>query len=458
MHNNREGKTGREAMKTTKRYAIGASAAALIALTAAAEAPQRPTFTKDVLPILQENCQTCHRPSGANMSGMVAPMSLMTYEEVRPWAKAVGKVVESRQMPPWHASAETSHLFKNAARLTDDEIATVERWLATGAKAGDPADAPAPMEFPATGWNFGEPDLVIDFDKPFLVKDEVEDLYHDVTVQLSEEQLPEDRWIKAIEFRPGSEVVHHIIGYAVGPEDGGVVGGGETQTRGMIGGNAPGTDHAEYPAGYGIKLAKGSHVTFAMHYHKEGGPGTGVWDSSQIGIKFHEKDAVIEHPIDINTVAYGGFEIPPHHGNWRVGAMKFFDGPVMLMGLMPHMHLRGKAAKYTAHFPDGTSRVLLDVPVYDFNWQRNYDFADIQYLPAGTALEMDFYYDNSDDRAAAIGFDANKAIRFGGPTTDEMDLAWYFAAPATETDIAKHEGKAAGDVAAVALPEAVSGD
>ncbi|MEK7793113.1 MAG: hypothetical protein AAB353_01215 [Candidatus Hydrogenedentota bacterium] len=415
------------------------------------------TFTKDVLPILQENCQTCHRPAGINMSGMVAPMSLITYEEVRPWAKAVAKAVESKQMPPWHATPETSKIFRNCALMSDEEVATIKQWVETGARKGNPADAPAPLQWVSTGWNFGEPDLVVGFPEPFLLADDVSDLYHNITVTLTAEQLGEDRWIKAIEFKPGSEVVHHIIGYANesgGAEESADEDGGET-TQGMIGGNAPGTDFAQYPDGYGILLKKGSKLTFAMHYHKEAGAGTAKWDSSQIGIKFHDANAVIDHPIDITTVAHGAFEIPPHNGNWRVGAMKRFDQSTMLMGLMPHMHLRGKAAKYIAHYPDGSSELLLDVPKYDFNWQRSYDLAEYKFIPAGTYLEMDFAYDNSDERAKEVGFDSNKAIRFGGPTTDEMDLAWYFASPATQTDIAKHDagdrhasledGNAAGD-------------
>ncbi len=431
----------------TKSMSGGAAALALtLAGGTWAEAAARPTFTKDVLPILQENCQTCHRPSGLNMSGMVAPMSLMTYEEVRPWAKSIAKIVDTRQMPPWHASEEFYGTFRNERVLTKDEIATIVSWVEAGAARGNPQDAPEPMKFSETGWNLGTPDLVIEFPEPFLVEDEVEDLYHNVAVRLTDEQHPEDRWVKWLEFKAGSEVVHHIIGYANAASEGDAqVSGGEGDvTRGMLGGNAPGTDTTAFPEGFGVLLPKNAVVTFAMHYHKEAGPGTAVFDSSQMGIKFHDKDAPVEHPIEISTIAHGAFEIPPYAKDWRVGASRTFHEDTLLLSMMPHMHLRGKSAKYTAYYPDGTSEVLLDVPAYDFNWQSFYEYPEPKLIPAGTRIEMDLVYDNSQEKADLIGFDASRAIRFGGPTTDEMDLAWITIAPKAPA-ATQQPGDPAGD-------------
>lgn len=393
--------------------------------------PDRPTFTKDVLPILQEECQSCHRALGTNLSGMVAPMSLMNYREVRPWAKAIARFVESKQMPPWHASPQHHGQFSNERTLTDVEIETIVKWARTGAARGNPTDAPAPIDFDESGWNMGEPDLVLDFDKPFLLVDDVEDLYHNVTIQITEEQMPKDRWIKAIEFRPGSEVVHHIIGYATPPED--AINDSKEEganTRGMLGGMAPGTEEAEFPEGFGVLLQKRSNVTFAMHYHKEAGPGTERLDSSQIGIRFYDEATEIEHPVQWTNFSYGGFEIPPGHDSWRVGASRTFDEDTLLLAMMPHLHLRGKAAKYTAFYPDGTQEVILDVPAYDFNWQTSYTYDEAKLIPAGTRLEMDFVFENSSVKAERVGFNSERAIRFGGPTTDEMDLAWITIAPA----------------------------
>ncbi len=421
--------------------AIGAAALVLTLAVAPGwandDVPDRPTFTKDVLPILQEECQTCHRPLGANLSGMVAPMSFMTYREIRPWAKAISKVVESKEMPPWHATKKTHGHFSNERTLTDVEIATLVRWVETGAARGNPADAPTPVQFPETGWNFGVPDLVIEFGEPFLVGDDVEDLYHNVTVQISEEQLPEDRWIKAIEFRPGSEVVHHIIGYAAAGKDAVDASAQEGAiTRGMLGGMAPGTEEARFPDGYGVLLQRGSNITFAMHYHKEAGAGTARWDTSGIGVQFYDDALEVDRPVEWTNFSHGNFEVPPGHANWRVGGARFFEQDTMLLSMMPHLHLRGAAAKYTAFYPDGTQEVILDVPQYDFNWQTSYNYTTTRLIPAGTRLEMEFIYDNSKENADRVGFNAERAIRFGGPTTDEMDLAWITIAPAQANPVA----------------------
>jgi hypothetical protein len=182
-----------------------------------------------------------------------------------------------------------------------------------------------------------------------------------------------------------------------------------------------------------------------MHYHKEAGPGTAVLDSSQMGIKFHEKDVPVEHPIEISTIAHGAFEIPPFAKDWRVGASRTFNEDTLLLSMMPHMHLRGKSAKYTAYYPDGTTEVLLDVPVYDFNWQSFYEYPEPKLIPAGTRIEMDLVYDNSQEKADLIGFDASRAIRFGGPTTDEMDLAWITIAPKAPAAGTQQPGDPAGD-------------
>ena len=390
------------------------------ATAASAEVPARPTFTKDILPIFQQECQICHRPAGQNLSGMVAPMALMTYREVRPWAKAIAKSVQARTMPPWTASKEFNGIFRNERTLTDDEIATIVNWGRSGAPQGKPSDAPVPIEWPESGWTIGggTPDIVVSFDEPNWVGDEVDDLYQNITVKLSEEQMPEDKWLQAIEFKPGSEVVHHIIAYASGVGEGGGMSGG------MLGGEAPGTDPSSWPDGFGIRVPKTPRVSFQMHYHKEAGAGTGVFDSSSFAMKWHEKP--VTHPIRVTAISHGAFEIPPGNGNWKVGGARTFKKDTIIMGFMPHMHLRGVAAKYTAYYPDGTSEVLLDVPKYDFNWQIAYDYKEdgLKSIPAGTRVEFEMWYDNSIERATAVGYNGNRPVSFGGPTWDEMDLGW----------------------------------
>lgn len=402
-------------------FLIATAAFGLLVLPAAwgatrdADTKTPTTFYRDVLPVLQKNCQSCHRPAGANLGGMIAPMSLLTYDEVRPWARAIAKSTMSRYMPPWHASTDSHGVFANERTLTDDEIATLVNWARQGAPAGEVANAPPPLPFSDTGWAIGEPDLVVDMPKEFLVEDDVEDLYINFTTELP---LDGDQWVQAIEFRPGSEAVHHIIGYAVAPGES--FGAGE---RGMIGGIAPGNDPETFPDGYGVLLEARSNFVFAMHYHKEKGAGTAITDRSTVAFKFYTGNTP-PRPVHIEAIQNGQFEIPPGHANWRVGAARTFDQPIDVLYLMPHLHLRGKAAKYTAFYPDGTSEVLLDVPAYDFNWQTSYEFKEPRRLPKGTRLEVLLAYDNTEGRAREANFNSRRAIRFGGPTTDEMDLGW----------------------------------
>ncbi len=409
-------------MKGRARTVVLAAVAIVVAAsgTGWTEVPQQVTFTKDVLPILQENCQNCHRPSGANLSGMIAPMSFMNYQETRPWAKAIAKTVSELSMPPWGASPEFHGVFANERSLNAEEIKIILKWVDQRAPRGNPKDAPEPVDWPDTGWTVGggHPDLVIAFEEANWVGDDVDDLYQNITVELTKAQLPEDKWLKAIEFKPGSEAVHHIIAYAAGSTESGAM------TRGMLGGEAPGTDPATFPDGYGVMVPTNSQVTFAMHYHKEAGPGTGVWDQSSLAIEFH--DAEVTHPLEVSAIAHGAFEIPPGNANWHVGAARVFDEATTILGFMPHLHLRGKEAKYTAYYPDGTSEVLLHVPEYDFNWQISYGYKDegLKHLPAGTRVEFEMWYDNSEEKAAEVGFNGKRAVSFGGPTWDEMDLGW----------------------------------
>jgi hypothetical protein len=382
---------------------------------AAADAPA-PTFYRDVLPVLQESCQACHRPSGLNMGGLLAPMSLVTYDEVRPWAKSIARAVESRTMPPWHASAQFHGVFANERTLAAEQIATVVAWARAGAPAGDPSSAPAPIEWPAAGWAIGEPDLVLEMPEEFAVADDVEDLYENFTIDLP---VSEERWIRAIEFRPSSEVVHHIIGYVIEP------GAGYRDGRGHVGGIAPGNDPESFSPGTGYPVRPGSKFVFAMHYHKESGAGTAVRDRSIAGIKFYPRDQQSRlRKVHIDSIGNGAFEIPPNHANWLVGSARVFERPVELHYLMPHMHLRGKAARYTATYPDGSREVLLEVPRYDFGWQTSYKFKQPKVLPAGSRLDVQLWFENTAERAAANGFSNERPVVWGGPTTDEMDLGF----------------------------------
>ena len=199
---------------------MASTAAVLAAANEDTESAAGPTFFRDVLPILQENCQTCHRPSGENIGGMLAPMTLVTYDDVRPWARSIARNVESRQMPPWFASEDTSGNFKHERRLSDAQIQTFIDWSSSGAVRGDANDAPPAKIFTvdgAQGWTNGVPDLAVSMPAPFWVNDEVVDLNTSFKHTLTETQLPEDMWVQGVEFKVGGPHVHHMCASASRP-------------------------------------------------------------------------------------------------------------------------------------------------------------------------------------------------------------------------------------------------
>lgn len=392
-------------MKVVLRRLSVVVAVCCVTLSFGAEAAStKVSFNKDVLPILQENCQLCHRPGGANMGGMVAPMAFTTYEETRPWAKSMAKKVANREMPPWHAAPEQHGVFENERTLAQDQIDVIVAWAKQGARRGDPKDAPEPLEWPDNdGWTIGEPDLIISMPEPYFVDDDVEDIYRDFESVISSDMLPEERIMKAIEFRPGSSAVHHIIALP-------------------LGGIAPGNDPSIYPDGIGVKLSPGTTVRWQMHYHKEPGPGTGVYDQSQAAIRFYPKGAKIDHILNGNPLGRFDFAIPAGDPNYSVQSDFTFPHDSQIIALMPHMHLRGKSAKYEAFYPDGNSEVILDVPRYDFNWQTSYKFKEFKQMPAGTRIVLTTAWDNSADNP--YNPDPTKTIGWGEPTTSEMSFGW----------------------------------
>jgi hypothetical protein len=398
---------------------------ALVMLCTVAEAAleERLTFMKDIMPIFQANCVRCHRAGGDNISGMLAPMSLETYQEVRPWAKAIAKVVSSKKISPWFADEKTHGVFSNERGLTDQEIGMVVSWTQTGAVRGNPKDAPAPVTFQSSnGWLTGEPDLIVRMPEPYYVGDDVEDLYVNfVTEPLTDEQLPETVWLRSIEWRGDSDAVHHIVGAASLEGEKGASG---LPKRYQLGSIAPGEKGTNYPEGYGLLLRKGSKIHFNMHYHKEPGEGTGKNDQSMVGFRFwdRDKDPRITHPVERNGIMNTSFEIPPGHSNWVVGASKTFNVGTTILSLHPHMHLRGKDAEYIAHYPDGTQETLVTVPNFDFNWQLDYFYNEPKKVPAGTRVEFTVHYDNSADNK--YNPDHTISMGWGGPTTSEMMIGY----------------------------------
>jgi mono/diheme cytochrome c family protein len=396
---------------------------ATLALPALA-ADANPTFYRDVLPVLQENCQECHRPAGANYGGMRAPMSFVSFEETRPWARSIAKQVQSGEMPPWGAHPMHKGVFRNERVLEPDEVDTLLSWAKTGADAGDPADAPPTAEFQSVGgWLIGEPDLVVTMGEAYTVRDEVEDIYTAFSVDLTPEMLPEPRWVTAFQCKPDSDAIHHFNLHLLRPDENGELPPPRTvaesdrispeQAGNYMGGTSSGTDANAYREGYGFLLEPGMRVTFDIHYHKEVGPG-------RLG-------------SGIQPLMQFTFAIPPNEPNYKVGPLTtVLENDVDLLALHPHMHMRGKAAKFEAFYPDGTSEVLLDVPNFDFSWQIVYYFNEIKRLPKGTRFEYTAWYDNSPEKAEKYGFDSNRTVRFGQPSTDEMVMGFTMSSQAVD--------------------------
>ena len=383
-----------------------------------------PTFYGDVLPILQQNCQTCHRPAGENIGGMLAPMTLMSYDEVRPWARAIAQQTQARAMPPWFATQHTTGLFAGERRLSDMQIETLERWARSGAPAGDASVAPPPVRFAqegAQGWTNGLPDLVVSLPQPFWVKDDVRDLNINFPHTLTELQLAEDTWIRGVEFKVGGTFVHHMCASYVPP---GVTASRDSGkfSRYSLGCIALGAEPTLLPEGYGYLLPKGSTIQFSMHYHKEPGEGTGRWDQSQMGLIFNKEP--VTHRVRYEPIGNLFFEIPPKAERWRVGAAQTLAEDSTLVALWPHAHLRAVGARYEAVYPDGRRELLLDVPHYDQEWQTTYRYLEPKEVPAGTRLEVSMWFDNTEERAGERGFDSARATRFGLATTDEMMLGF----------------------------------
>ena len=362
------------------------------------------TFTKDVLPILQENCIECHRANGANSGGMVAPMSFTTYQETRPWAKAIAKAVSTSQMPPWDAAPVHSGVFENERGLGQEDIDIIVSWVDSGARRGNPTDAPEALVFPdVDGWQIGEPDMVVTMPEPYWVPDDLLDATKYFPMKLTKEQMPVDRWIKSVEFRPGSEAVHHIIARP-------------------FGGIAPGNKPGVYRDGYSAKVKAETDLVWNMHYHKEPGPGTGMWDQSSLGVIYYPEGYQPEHVLTTVPLGPMDFKIPAGDPNYAASAWHTFQEDSLINSMMPHMHYRGTEVKYQLHYPDGSEELLLSVPQYDFNWQTSYRFIEPKAVPAGTKVELTGWWDNSENNP--FNPDPTRDITWGEATHEEMLFGW----------------------------------
>ncbi len=360
-----------------------------------------PTFSKDIAPIFAKNCMGCHRP------GEIAPMSFMTYKEIRPWAKAIREKVAKREMPPWHADPAHGE-WTNDRRLSQKDLDTVVAWIDGGAPEGNPKDLPPTPKF-ATGWQIGEPDQVFYMPEEFTVPAEGAVPYIYFTIPTN---FKEDKYIAAMEARAGDlSVVHHIVIYVRDPRQS----GGKRQDigTGLLGALSPGMTPFMATPGTAKLIKAGSNIIFQMHYTPSGKV---TKDRSMVGLKF------LKEPVDkvITTTASWDprFVIPPHAENHEVKASWPVEEDITIWSFSPHMHLRGKDYLYRAVYPDGRSEILLSVPKYDFGWQVYYYPKKPIKLPKGTKIETVAHFDNSTKNSQNP--DPSKSVRFGEQTWEEM--------------------------------------
>jgi mono/diheme cytochrome c family protein len=390
-----------------RRILLGALLAVVLGLPAAAWAADTPvTFAKDVAPIFYKSCVECHRPT------MFAPMSLMTYDDARPYARSIKQRVVGRVMPPW--GADPAHgTFKNDPRLSEQEIATIAAWVDGGAAKGDDKDLPPQPQF-AEGWTIGKPDAVFTMDEEYTIPagGTIPYLYFRVPTHLTE-----DKWIQAIEIKPGARShVHHVIAFT--QKAGEALNPGAVLGPTYIGGVTPNKPGLVFEPGVARMLRGNSDIVMQMHYTTNG---TEAKDRTEVGIIYAKQPPT--------RLAAGGlvlnprFVIPANDGNAEVKATSLIARDTVVTTLTPHMHMRGKDMIYIAHYPDGTDETLLSVPKYDFNWQITYELAKPKTLPKGTKLEVIAHYDNSTGNK--FNPDPSKDVRWGDQTWEEMMIGFY---------------------------------
>jgi hypothetical protein len=399
-----------------------------------------PTFSKDVAPILYSKCVSCHRP------GEVAPMSLISYQDVRPWAKSIREKVAARVMPPWFADSSYGH-FRNDRSLTEPEIDTIVQWATAGARQGNPADMPRLPTF-TEGWQIGKPDIVFEMAAEYQIPADgtIDYQYFEVPTNFTE-----DKWVQAGEVRAGnSEHVHHIIVSVIEPERinrSNVVSVrpifaagqapaprapreltaeqraqlAQANRRGnatMLVNWAVGEDAPVYRPGTAKRIPAGSTLLFQVHYVSNGAPAK---DRSKIGLIFAKEPP--QREMRTGIIANPSFAIPPGVADHLVEAEATFSDAVKVWTMHPHMHLRGADMTYTAIYPDGRSEIVLRVPKYDFGWQTDYWLAEPLALPKGSKLHVTAHFDNSS--ANRNNPNPKETVRWGDQTWEEMMIGFF---------------------------------
>jgi mono/diheme cytochrome c family protein len=424
-------------------------------------AQKQVTFTEDVAPIVLNVCAACHRP------GEAAPFSLLTYDDVRKRGKLIASVTASRYMPPWHANSDMGS-FRDDRRLTDAQIKTIQDWVQAGMPEGDPKKMPAPPKF-TPGWQLGTPDLVLRMEEPFDVPASGPDIFRSFAIRLN---LKEDKWVKAIEFRPSSKSSHHALffldetGQAVqmdaadpkpgftgmrflrtganGTRGGGVRRLGQRQGNAVteraaagLGGWAVGGSPRELPEGLARRLPKDADLVIQMHFHPTG---RAEREQPTLGIYFADTPpqrtlTALQLPVIFG--AFAGIDIPA--GSKRYVIKDSFTLPidVDVIGAGAHAHYLANDMRMTATMPDGSRKDLMHIPDWNFNWQERYYFREPVRLSKGTRLDVEIAYDNSTDNPNNPS-SPPKRVTFGEQSTDEMGSMSLEIAPVRERDVPEY--------------------
>ena len=388
-----------------------------------------PTFSSDVAPILYKNCATCHRP------GEIAPMSLLTYEQARPWAKSIKEKVALGLMPPWHA-AEPRGVFSNDRRLTEAEKDTLVRWASNGAPQGNTKDLPPVPKF-TDGWEIGAPDQVFTMDKAYEVPASGTINYQYISIPTN---LSEDKWIQAIEVRPGARrVVHHVLvfckdpeaaprpaAYAVlipkplfnrpGDDPDHPKPAPNLSPGSLIATTAPGTNAIDLGPGRAMRIRAGSTLVLQIHYTANG---TAASDLTRVGVIYAKEPPRQE--IRNGAFTNVTLKLPPGASDTAIDSAIQFLEDSHITAIFPHTHLRGKSWSYQIVYPDGRSEVVLTVPKYDFNWQTYYVFTTPLAAPKGSRLEAVAHYDNSAENK--WNPDPAVEVHWGEQTWQEMQYS-----------------------------------
>jgi hypothetical protein len=402
----------------------------VLATGLAAQSPA-PTFTKDVAPIVQQKCQACHRP------GSIAPMSLVTYEDVVRRASTIKSRVHSRTMPPWHIDRTVGvQEFKNDRSLSDEQIATIVRWVDAGTPRGDPRDMPAPVTWPdpsvwQLGERFGDPDLVVK-SQPFTIEASGQDKWFRPVVETG--VLTEPRWVRAIEVKPshpgGRKAVHHVLALLVQPEEG-ITGlastaahSGHRMSAGLFMEWAIGKVGEIFPENAGKLMLPGSKIRWEVHYYAVGQEIKD--DVVELGVWFYPKGYVPKNRTILrmfNAAPGSDLDIAPNKVAMTQN-MYVLPAPARLENFQPHMHMRGKAMSMEAIYPDGRREVLSMVSNFQWRWHVNYIYADsaAPLLPKGTMLVFTAWHDNTANNKNNP--DPTQWVGWGDRTVDEMAHAW----------------------------------